>query len=533
MKVGVMKHRIGSKICALFPSFLSQRTGSVIVAFAIMAPVIIGAGGAAMDFAEAYLVRQRLTNSLDAAALAAASSSSDPDEIEQRVEDFFNANYPEDKVGFTYDLKVDSDAEGITVSAKADYETSFLRALGIDTITVSRSTSVHRVIGSNIELALVLDISNSMNSNDKIEDLKDAAKALVDTVVYDDQSHYYSKVAIVPYAVAVNAGDYAEAARGAVQGTVEITNISRANPAVVTANGHGYSNGQVIYIDGVHGMTNLNGDQFTVTNATTNTFKLSGVNSRNYHSYTSGGTAYKVCTSPGCEFYKFTNTSGQSRTFRISSCVSERAGGYAYDDDGPGTAYVGPVYPASSNTCLNSEILPLSSSKEDLKDAIDDLEATGSTGGQVGIGWGWYMVSPNFGAIFPAASRPAAYGTEDLHKIVVIMTDGELNSPYYNGVISRDATSGSGSSSDHINHNSSNGSPYSQGEDLCDAMKASPNNIEVYTIGFQIDDYPDGEDLMKYCASDAQHFYKSDNGEELKQAFADIAKNISELYISK
>ena len=73
-----------------------------------------------------------------------------------------------------------------------------------------------------------------------------------------------------------------------------ITAITKANPAVVTSNSHGYSNGDHVWINSVGGMTRLNGRRFTVANKTTNTFELSGENSTNYDSYTSGGTAAKV-----------------------------------------------------------------------------------------------------------------------------------------------------------------------------------------------------------------------------------------------
>ena len=73
-----------------------------------------------------------------------------------------------------------------------------------------------------------------------------------------------------------------------------ITGITAANPAVVTSNSHGYSNGDHIWISSVVGMTELNGRRFTVANKTTNTFELSGVNSSGYTAYSSGGIANKV-----------------------------------------------------------------------------------------------------------------------------------------------------------------------------------------------------------------------------------------------
>jgi Flp pilus assembly protein TadG len=514
--------------------FLLDREATIVVTFVIMLPMLIGCAGLSMDTARSYLVRQRLGNAIDAAALSAAASETDPDLIKQKVSDYFAANYPSRKIGLTHDLTtlVDTQANTITVSAYADYNTSFMRILGIDKITVYRTTTVQRKVGANIELALVLDISGSMNNNSKISELIDAANSLVDTVVYDDQSEYYSKIALVPYSVAVNAGSYADAARGAVLGPLKsITGATRASPVVVTAAAHGFANAQTVYIKGVSGMSQINNKQFTVAGAATDTFALSGINGASYGAYGGSGTAGRLCTTPGCEYYKFTSATGSTDIFDVSPCVSERTGSYAYTDDPPSTATVGWAYLPSGNPCLSNMILPLTSDKTALHNNINALVATGSTGGQVGIAWGWYMLAPNWGYLWPAESVPAAYNTANLHKIAVIMTDGELNSPYCNGAIAKDATSGSGNTSDHVNCNATNGDSYTQGENLCDGMKAA--GIEIYTIGFEVDTYPNGKALMQYCATDAGHFYNSQNGSDLMAAFQAIAKNVSALYVSK
>lgn len=79
-----------------------------------------------------------------------------------------------------------------------------------------------------------------------------------------------------------------------------ITAVTQANPAVVTANAHGFSNGDDVYITGVVGMTELNNRWFTVANVTTNTFELTlqqtkaNVDSTGYTAYTSGGSVSSV-----------------------------------------------------------------------------------------------------------------------------------------------------------------------------------------------------------------------------------------------
>jgi len=62
--------------------------------------------------------------------------------------------------------------------------------------------------GTNLELSLMLDTTGSMLGQ-KIEDMKVAAKELIDIVVWGDQSQYTSKVAIAPFSSRVNVGSYA------------------------------------------------------------------------------------------------------------------------------------------------------------------------------------------------------------------------------------------------------------------------------------------------------------------------------------
>ena len=79
-----------------------------------------------------------------------------------------------------------------------------------------------------------------------------------------------------------------------VEASKTISGLTAANPGVVTATSHGYSNGDHVWINSVAGMTEVNGRRFTVANVTTNTFELSGVDTSGYTAYSSGGTAEKV-----------------------------------------------------------------------------------------------------------------------------------------------------------------------------------------------------------------------------------------------
>ena len=454
-------------------------------------------------------------------------------------------------------------------------------------------------------------------SGQRILDLKQAAKELVDIVVQPVQTPYYSKLALVPYSMGVNLGSNANAVRGTPTGSTNITgavinftgsekSISAATKerpveitssnhgfnnndvvwitgasgmtqlnnkayqvrnktsntfelytlsgyrvdgrywgtysgnakvrrcqnndcsVTITSNGHGLTNNQYVHITGVNGMTQLNNDTYLVGNVTTNTFTIDP-NLDGLTPYTSGGKAW--CAQQGCTYFAFENMYGDLQTHQISNCVTERTGTQAYTDASPSSSRVGRSYPsASSNPCLGATILPLSSNKNTLKSTIDGYNVEGSTAGQIGIGWGWYMVSPNFNYLWPSSSA-ANYNTAKTLKAVIIMTDGEFNTPYCSGVISRQAGSGSGSNTGKINCDADNGDPFDQGKAMCAAMKN--RGVLVYTVGFQIEPGGNAADLLRTCASTPANFFLPANGGDLSEAFAAIGRDITQLRISK
>ncbi len=69
-----------------------------------------------------------------------------------------------------------------------------------------------------------------------------------------------------------------------------ITAVTQANPAQVTSPNHHLLNGSIITISNVVGMTQLNGNTYTVTFVDANNFTLNGVDSTAFGAYVSGGT---------------------------------------------------------------------------------------------------------------------------------------------------------------------------------------------------------------------------------------------------
>lgn len=74
-------------------------------------------------------------------------------------------------------------------------------------------------------------------------------------------------------------------------GAKAITGITVGNPAIVTSTAHGLVNGDVVTLAAITGtMSALNGNKYTVSNVTANTFALLAANTTGL-TYTSGGTA--------------------------------------------------------------------------------------------------------------------------------------------------------------------------------------------------------------------------------------------------
>lgn len=77
--------------------------------------------------------------------------------------------------------------------------------------------------------------------------------------------------------------------------TANISNITQANPAVVTTSStHGFNTGDLIAITGVTGMTQVNDRTFQITVIDPTSFELDGEDSTTHAAYASGGTATRA-----------------------------------------------------------------------------------------------------------------------------------------------------------------------------------------------------------------------------------------------
>lgn len=97
-----------------------------------------------------------------------------------------------------------------------------------------------------------------------------------------------------------------------IQAEKTITGATAASPVVVTVASHGFSNGDIIAIYDVNGMTDLNGKRYIVQGVTTSTFQLTDegnndVDGSEFDAYTSGGKCGLVSAAPAFGYtYRYT-----------------------------------------------------------------------------------------------------------------------------------------------------------------------------------------------------------------------------------
>ncbi len=82
-----------------------------------------------------------------------------------------------------------------------------------------------------------------------------------------------------------------------------ITNITNANPAVVTVTAHPYVDNDQVLITAVAGMGQVNDRSFSILTVDANSFQLVGIDSTSYSGYTGGGHAQKIIAQAGGQWF--------------------------------------------------------------------------------------------------------------------------------------------------------------------------------------------------------------------------------------
>ncbi len=191
-------------------SFYGCDRGAILINFGLALIPLVGMVGLGIDTGRGYIVKTRLSQALDAAALAAAPYADDTTKLQATFEKYFDANFPEEFMGANITLAtpvIENNGTTVTVSASAIVDTTLMQVLGQDSMSVSATAEVTRVI-SPLDVVISIDTTGSMGSSDgtgtRLSSAKIAANVLVDKLFGADTESDDLQVALVPWSAAVN-----------------------------------------------------------------------------------------------------------------------------------------------------------------------------------------------------------------------------------------------------------------------------------------------------------------------------------------
>jgi len=439
--------------------FLGDDAGTSALIFAISLPILLGAVGLGVDLGVALNVKTRLSNALDKSALAVASSTGNQAELEDVMNKYFDANYPEDSLGTPYDLTlvINEDDNTVTLSGKADVKTSFMHYFGRDIMTVSAETEVTRDL-SGLEVVLVLDVTGSM-AGSNIEALRTAATNFINIMFDEITDPSLLKIGIVPYSTAVNVGPY---------GLGE-------NP-----DGSYYDSAFVNNPDGK--LWSLDDDQEW-----------------------RGCVLARPEPDDGLDTYPYDWDMYEHYHMKRGACI--RYWGWwclEYEE-----------IPDPNYNCTEEYIMPLNNDENALIDKVQSLDAGGWTLSNIGLAWGWRVISPDF-----PFTEGEDYDNNRWRKAILFMTDGDNRMAWDYSAYG--PTSG---------HNIGDSDLDWKMADVCEEIK--DEGITLYTVTFESGVGEETQEYFRNCATTPDMYTHAPSQDELINTFEDIANQLSKLHISR
>ncbi len=202
-----MERKVRKRCGGIGRAFLFRKEGSAAPLLAFAMAALVGAAGLAFDGGRGYLMKARLSQAVDAAALAGGRSIriGGEGDHEDQILKYFRANLGDGFLGAEIadpDIRVSDDGDLIEVSAVASLPTTLMSVLGMRDLQVSARSVVSRSV-KGLEIVMILDNSGSMKGS-KLGDLKSAAETLLETIYGDQETIEDLHVSLVPFTARTN-----------------------------------------------------------------------------------------------------------------------------------------------------------------------------------------------------------------------------------------------------------------------------------------------------------------------------------------
>jgi Flp pilus assembly protein TadG len=558
--------------------FGSEQNANVAITFALATLPVIGAVGAAVDFSHANSVKVAMQSALDSTALMLAKDA--PNLTEQDLDTkalaYFNALFTRPEgVNITVDARYTTvGGSKIVVDGSANVPTIFMEAMGYDNITVDGSSTT-RWGTAHMRVALVLDNTGSMESDGKMDALKDATKSLLKQLKAAATNDGDVYVSIIPFSKDVNFGTGYDEDDPLMTDQIDWTawdeqhghcsdGSDKSYSQCISANDdnschddddndhdghdgdhddndhdhHSYWDGngfdradnplrslivKVSYGGGGYGGGYGGGDYGGGGYGGGNDHDddHSGGNDHdNDHSGGSGGDGdcgQTITWEPNNY-----STWAASHAAAWTGCITDRGGKDGPDSENYDQTVVAPdpdvaasKYPADTddNNCPPLAMKGLSYDWSGMKKLVKSMEPKGSTNQPIGLVWGWQSLVG--GGPFTAPPKDPNLKYE---QYIILLSDGLNTQNRWDGN-GRDQ-------SDDVDDRMRD----SDGDGTCANIKAA--DVTIYTLQVNTGGDPTST-LLKKCASDPGKFFLITKANDISSAFDAIATDITKLRVAK
>lgn len=504
--------------------FRRDERGAALLLATVFMLTLLSVVAVAVDFGQAMVLKQKLHNAADAAALAVGSRLNLTEaEANSLAQSFIKANYPDLALGTLSQFTVAPTPQGYNVRVAASLPTTFLRVLGTQSLEIAVTSEVSRDL-RKLEVVLALDNTGSMTTNDRITKLKSAATQLVNILFDEADVSPHVKIGLVPFSGAVNLGP------GALgKGWIDEIGASVLNRE------------DIALLPAMPSLMQLFSSMSNISWGGCVRARLGGHDILDTPpSLASPDTLFAPYFAPDEDGNAVASPSSNSYL------------------NGPGTNPL--LYALQSLTaqqiangngpnfnCVQRPIQPLTDTRQTITDAIDAMQPRGSTVIPEGLAWAWRVISPGL-----PYDNGAPYGDKTVTKVVILLSDGrnqvERGGPY-NSFYSAYGFANKG----HLGPTDGSQSRQvlnAKTAALCNNIKAdkdgdpSTDDIYVYTIALEINTGnaaidAETKSLLEACATPAarcpgqQCFYDTPSGNELGQVFSKIAIGLAGLRVAK
>jgi Flp pilus assembly protein TadG len=518
----------------LWNRFQSHQGGNVAIIFGLSAFFLVAITGGAIDFSRINDARNKMQDAADIAVLRGALTASQGETIsETAAQQAFDDNFDDrDIILGEHSLKktVIDNVSKLNYTATATIKPIFLGLVGLGTQTLTVSSVAQSEVNP-FELALVLDVTGSMNQSSKLTNLKSSVTSVLNSLLdANGKNSSEVKVGVVPFNTQVRMEKSANYA------FVDYTKCSTTENKL-TGRYYACLAAYQVYdkicddaksskkedclskaADKMFYKLNDDAGEYS---ATARAYEKLGNNNYNIYTYTVtatiDATTHKITYSSGSpdksnendrdDYYDYEPQNYSSFSpinngyaSDWTGCLEDRGQPYdtmadAFNADSPDSAYPAINCDSSSPKVIQD----MTTSISDTKTYVNALTANGNTNITIGVQMGMELLSPE-----APYTEGVAWGDPDMDKYMIVVTDGDNTENRW------------GSNSSDIDARTAL---------ACQAAK--DKGITVFVVRVM----QGNSGMLQKCASKTIYYYDLKSASQLNATMADIFQRIGKLRI--